>query len=198
MKVNFVEVNIHMCESLSYYFREEIESGEVAVHNIDIETFLDENEDIDTIVTAGNSFGIMDGGLDFFVRRYYMNNGVDIETLVREGIQRGYNGEQPVGTAMVVHTYKQLPILIYSPTMRYPMKLNDFTHIRDCMRLSMFEAHDAFSRNIIMPSFGAGTGLVNYAVCAMYLKQGYDNFYDCKMPKNWEEVSEKILREVKN
>lgn len=198
MKVNFVDVNMHMCEALSYYFREEIESGEVAVHNIDIETFLDENEGIDAIVTTGNSFGIMDGGLDFFVRRYYMNKGVDIERLVREDIEYEYNGEQPIGTAMVVNPYEQLPVLIYSSTMRYPMKLNNFTHIRDCIRLSMFEAYNAFSKNIIMPSFGAGTGLVNYAVCAMYLKQGYDNFYDCKMPKNWEEVKEKILREVKN
>ena len=198
MKVNFVEVNMHMCEALSYYFKEEIESGEVAVHNTDLETFLEENKHIDTIVTAGNSFGIMDGGLDFFVRRYYRNKGEDIESIVRYDILSEFNGEQPVGTAMIVFPNLQLPKLVHTVTMRYPMRLYDISHIRDCMRLSLFQAYENFGKNITMPSFGAGTGSNDYDLCAKYMKQGYDNFYNCKMPNNWEEVNEKILREVKS
>jgi len=47
----------------------------------------------DCVVTAGNSFGLMDAGMDLAVVRYF---GTHVMELIQKCILEDYLGEQPV------------------------------------------------------------------------------------------------------
>src|SRR5882757_5106525 len=55
----------------------------------------------DCVATAGNSFGLMDAGMDLAVLKFF---GQQIQEKVQKRILDDYCGEQPVGTAFIVET----------------------------------------------------------------------------------------------
>jgi len=72
-------------------------------------------------VSPANSFGWMDGGVDWTIRQAYDQAGCDITALVQTAIRDQAEGELPVGQALVVPT-PNTPYthLIVAPTMRTP------------------------------------------------------------------------------
>jgi O-acetyl-ADP-ribose deacetylase (regulator of RNase III) len=62
---------------------------------------FEELEEFDCMVSAANSFGLMDGGVDLAIFCYF---GVELMDRVQERIIRGYLGEQHVGTSLIVET----------------------------------------------------------------------------------------------
>src|SRR5688500_3344085 len=73
----------------------------------------------DCMVSAANSFGLMDGGVDLAITRFF---GYELMDRVQQRIIRDYFGEQPVGTSMLVETgHPAHPWLAHTPTMRIPL-----------------------------------------------------------------------------
>ena len=109
----------------------------------------------DALVTAGNSFGIMDGGLDQVVEcRFPFTQGV-----VQELIINRFYGELPIGCSCFVKQANGLWI-IYTPTMQVPMQL---VHSANCYYAALAAIRDASvpDKNIetlYMPLFGCGVG----------------------------------------
>ena len=72
----------------------------------------------DCVVTAGNSFGLMDAGMDLAVVRFF---GQHVMERVQKQILEDYLGEQPVGTCIIVPTdHAAHPFVAHAPTMRVP------------------------------------------------------------------------------
>src|SRR5262249_51293856 len=72
----------------------------------------------DASVSPANSFGMMDGGIDWDLRERF---GYEIEDAVRDRIA-AWGGLLPVGEAIVVETGDdEVPYLISAPTMEVPM-----------------------------------------------------------------------------
>ncbi len=75
--------------------------------------------DYPTIVSAGNSFGQMNGGVDGYINTLLSNSYNRMGDIVSSIISRDFAGELPVGTSIIVpvenNKYKNL---IYTPTMR--------------------------------------------------------------------------------
>ena len=85
----------------------------------------------DCMVSAGNSFGLMDGGVDLAIIRYF---GIDLMDRVQEYILQEFRGEQPVGTSFIVETqHPQHPFLAHTPTMRVPMEITHTDNIYNAM-----------------------------------------------------------------
>jgi len=87
---------------------------------------LDKLPEATILVTPGNSFGIMDDGVDRAIRDFF---GRDLETQIQELIMKHYNATQglPVGGCLVIpvkwyHDQKRqkLKYILYMPTMKYP------------------------------------------------------------------------------
>jgi O-acetyl-ADP-ribose deacetylase (regulator of RNase III) len=55
----------------------------------------------DCIVTAANSFGLMDAGIDRAVMKFF---GEQVMHTVQKKILEDYLGEQPVGTCLLIPT----------------------------------------------------------------------------------------------
>ena len=80
------------------------------------------NCDTDAIVSPANSFGFMDGGLDYYLSEMF---GWDLQERLQEMIRTLPEGELLVGKALVVDTgHHIVPYLIAAPTMRVPMSFH--------------------------------------------------------------------------
>lgn len=143
------------------------------------------------VATAGNSFGIMGGGLDLSISRYFP----DVERHVQSIIREAYYGELPVGTAIFVRVQSKRPFrgIIYTPTMRAPMHLNGIqaTSIYTAMYavLTEFEWTRDTTARLVIPGFGGGCGNVKPKIIANLIHLAMSRFKDkSKTPTNSREM----------
>jgi O-acetyl-ADP-ribose deacetylase (regulator of RNase III) len=121
----------------------------------------------DCVITPGNSFGFMDGGIDGVFRSHF---GKIVEKRVQDQIKRERFGELLIGQAIVVPTdNEKIPELIYAPSMRVPMKVPDPKSIYLATRVGIDLAFSRGNMDILIPGFGTGTGMVlpNWAIAMM-------------------------------
>lgn len=77
----------------------------------------------DAIVSPANSFGYMDGGIDFV---YSERFGWGLQDRLQAALREEHDGELPVGQAVIVETADtQIPYMISAPTMRVPEEVPD-------------------------------------------------------------------------
>ena len=141
-------------------------SGEgIKVFHRDLRYAFGSGEDFDCLVAPGNSFGIMDGGLDALICDLYKEFGVVIQEKVWDHIQEFYSGELPVSHCVFINTgSSRRPYLAYLPTMRVPMRVTRTDNVYNAMRgllLKLKEVNEVHPRKIkrvFCPLLGAGAG----------------------------------------
>jgi O-acetyl-ADP-ribose deacetylase (regulator of RNase III) len=142
------------------------------------------------LATAGNSYGIMDGGVDLAVRDLL---GTDVEARVQKIIKDEYAGLCPVGSALTVDLAKlPFPVLIYAPTMIVPMSIKKTGNAY----LAMYAILAEYTRvgqtmPIICPGLGTLTGKLTGAEAAAQMKLAYDHFHT-PYDLTWPTVSERF------
>lgn len=128
----------------------------------------------DAIVAPGNSFGIMDGGLDLAIAEYF---GGDLADRVQMAIRIYYAGEQPIGTALLLPTLAlPRPWLIYAPTMRIPMRIpseNVYLAMAAVLR-ALNDDSSCDLNTVLIPALGMGTGGVPYDEGARLMALAYE------------------------
>jgi O-acetyl-ADP-ribose deacetylase (regulator of RNase III) len=111
-----------------------------------------EQTEFDCVVSAANSFGLMDGGVDQCITDYF---GVQMMNRVQAAVLEEYYGEQPVGTSMIVRgnenfsfevvehnveskelktVLKKNKYVAHTPTMRIPMNINNTSYVYSAMK----------------------------------------------------------------
>ena len=122
---------------------------------------------VDALMTAGNSYGQMDGGVDRIVATHFPG----VQRSVWAAIADQSRGYLPVGSAVVVATgSKVIPWLVYAPTMRVPRPLTGDleTAVHDAFWAALV-AVDRHNRSagaggrissVASPGFGTGFGQV--------------------------------------
>lgn len=133
----------------------------------------------DCLVSPANSFGMMDGGIDAAIVRYF---GQSLMDRVQRRILDDYLGEQPVGTSFIVETgHPQHPFLAHTPTMRVPMSVagTDVPYIAMWAMLLAVRLHNQQKqpiRSIACPGLGTGIGQVPYGEAARQMAVAYEHF----------------------
>ncbi len=137
--------------------------------------------DFDCMVSAANSFGLMDGGVDLAISRFF---GWQLMDRVQARILEEYLGEQPVGTSIIVETgHEKHPFLAHTPTMRVPMEIAHTDNIYKAMwaMLLAVRRHNQVSnrpiRTVACPGLGTGVGQVPYPEAARQMAMAYRNFH---------------------
>lgn len=137
-------------------------------------------KDFDCLVSPANSFGMMDGGMDAAIVRFF---GRSLEERVQGKILKDYLGEQPIGTSLIIETeHPKHPFLAHTPTMRVPMSIKgtDIPYIAMWAMLLAVRKHNQSSphpiNSIVCPGLGTGIGQVPYAEAARQMALAYDNF----------------------
>jgi O-acetyl-ADP-ribose deacetylase (regulator of RNase III) len=159
-----------------------------------VKTALDvfQSHSADMIVSPANSFGFMDGGIDY---HYSLLFGWDLQDRVQHSIRSGHQGELLVGQAFsLVTQHKQFPWIIIAPTMRLPMKIMDPADVFLATRAALREAKFFQSRNperqisVLFPGMGTGAGALDAELCALHMRKAYDAvFVGETFPTSWEQ-----------
>jgi len=161
------------CELLRWQFRTSPEVQIVCGHFEELPRF-------DCIVTAGNSFGLMDAGIDKAVVKYF---GEHVMHAVQKVILDDFLGEQPVGTCILIPTnHPKHPFVAHAPTMRIPMNISGTDHVYLAMwaALTSIHRHNRTALGQIdalaCPALGTATGGMDILEAALQLKLAYDHF----------------------
>lgn len=148
----------------------------------------------DLVVSPGNSFGFMDGGIDLVFSEYF---GWDVEKKLQNKIIEEHNGELLVGSSCFVHTEDtKIPFLISAPTMRVPMILKDTVNIYLATKAAFILANNFLINRIAIPGMGTGVGRVLPEICARQMKSAFDAVFSPieYFPKTWKEAQENHQR----
>lgn len=129
----------------------------------------------DALASPANSFGFMDGGIDFEISEKF---GWDLQKKLQQTIRMLPEGELLVGQAIVLETGdKHIPYLISAPTMRIPMDYNIGTSVNAylAMKAILLKARNHPAINTIaIPGLCTGTGKMDPMVAARQMREAYN------------------------
>ncbi|MBD2292782.1 macro domain-containing protein [Anabaena sphaerica FACHB-251] len=164
----------------------------------DVEIFNGYFQDLsefDCMVSAANSFGLMDGGVDLAIINCF---GKELMYRVQQRILSEYLGEQPVGTSMIVETnHPQHPFIAHTPTMRIPMRIASTDHVYLAMwaMLLAVRKHNQTGEKtieiVVCPGLGTGTGKVPHLEAARQMALAYKNFLNPPEKITWDLAGER-------
>ncbi len=116
------------------------------------------------IVSAANSFGIMDGGSDVAIIDVL---GKQVERDLQAIIRNRYYNELHVGQAIVLPIVnEQYKFLISASTMRVPKDINCTSNIYLAMRAILIAMRERSITSLVMPLLGTGYGRVSNRMAA--------------------------------
>ena len=177
------DLNPGLCAAFGKYFAD---LPDVEVVN----DYFENLPEFDCMVSAANSFGLMDGGVDLAIIRYF---GLSLQAQVQERILKDYLGEQPVGTSFIIGTENaRHPFLAHTPTMRVPMTIARTDNVYCAMRAMLLAVrqHNAMAAtkiaSVACPGLGTATGQVPYGEAAYQMALAYRNFLNPPQSIHWD------------
>lgn len=133
---------------------------------------------VDAVVSPANSFGFMDGGIDYI---YSLKFGWEMSEALRKIINKEYYGELPVGQAVVVDIRKtnpktNIPFLISAPTMRVPLDVSQTANAYLAFRAALRVAEDHPEiESILCPGLGTAVGQMPHYRCARQMWSAWNH-----------------------
>ena len=182
MKLILADPNPLLCTAFHEHFKE--------LSNVEIINDCFENlPEFDCMVSAANSFGLMDGGVDAAIIRFF---GDALMQRVQQRILDEYLGEQPVGTSLIVETnHPKHPFIAHTPTMRVPMSIarTDNVYLAMWAMLLAIRHHNRHAQHTIdiiaCPGLGTAAGRVPYPEAAKQMASAYKNFLNPPRSIDW-------------
>lgn len=140
----------------------------------------------DCLVTAGNSYGMMDGGIDGHVNYFFDG----IEKRVQQKILKQWYGELPVGASLVFETpnNQHFKHLCYAPTMRTPMNVSLTNNAYLAMRGALVQCAKYPSiKTIAVPMLCRGVGCMSCENILRQIRHAYSTFV-YPTPRKWSAI----------
>jgi O-acetyl-ADP-ribose deacetylase (regulator of RNase III) len=166
MKIILSGLSVNLLEAWKEFFLQE---DNVSIVESDITKLK-----CDAVVSPANSFGFMDGGLDYALSERF---GWDLEKRLQKQIRELPEGELLVGQAIVMETGdKDIPFLISAPTMRVPMNFNISTSVNAylAMKAILIKAkNDDRISSVAIPGLCTGVGRMQPIIAARQMFQAY-------------------------
>lgn len=139
-----------------------IEQGDITLFNVD------------AIVSPANSFGFMDGGLDYYLSLRF---GWDVQQRLQKYIGELELKELLIGQSHIIETKdEKVPYIISAPTMRVPMSFHIATSVNAylAMKAALISAVNHPNINAIaIPGLCTGCGKMPFDVAAKQMYQAY-------------------------
>ena len=166
MQYTLIDIDIKMIEGWKQYFAQEPNVKIIHGSLVKIEC--------DAIVSPANSFGFMDGGVDYVISERL---GWSLQDRLQAIIKSLPEGELLVGKALTIETGdSKIPYLISAPTMRIPTNFNIATSVNAylAMKATLIEArrHDKIE-SVAIPGFCTGCGKMNHDIAARQMYQAF-------------------------
>ena len=134
----------------------------------------------DAIVSPANSFGFMDGGIDYVYSKRF---GWHLQDKLQDVIRSRFDGELPVGLAVLVETGDtDIPFMVSAPTMRVPQNVAQTANAYLAFRaaLHVVSRHNLSSerqiKSVLCPGLATAIGEMPASVCAKQMRRAYDQW----------------------
>lgn len=130
---------------------------------------------VNTIVSPGNSYGFMDGGIDAVYIDYF---GTELQNAVLNAFGRHSDGQVPVGAGVIVPTnHERIPYLLSAPTMVLPGSVPD-SNVYWAMSavLKTAERHPNECRSVYCPGLATGVGRVPPELAAERMVEAFEKW----------------------
>lgn len=179
MKFILVDTNTDLIREWNNAFKDVMDQHEITIVHGSIFT-----QPVNAIVSPGNSFGYMDGGLDYYITKLL---GSDIQAKLQEHIKINTIGELLVGQAVLIETsHDTISHVVCAPTMRVPMPLgatsvNVYLAAKAIFSLMLNHRH----LTVAIPGLGTGAGRVPVEMCAKQMRQALDDVMHSYYPPGW-------------
>jgi len=167
MKITLFDRNKALCDEWNTAF-EGIQDVDIICCN------LEELPGHDALVTAGNSYGVMTGGIDLAVRDMF---GIGLQDLLQNDILM-HKGTLSVGESLVIPFQKtgKFPIIIYTPTMIRPRKVGWSNAFYAAFSALITAAACDEVQSVAIPGLCTSTGRVPYEQAAKAMRLAYDAY----------------------
>lgn len=190
MKVTVVDISVGLIKA----FQEHL-NGNFKHLKGKVELKLGSFEELsayDAIVSPGNSFGFMNGGVDNALRNFF---GSSLEKRVMEHIQVQFSGEHNVGSAFVIETKNSKhPWLVHAPTMRVPsvIKGTDSVYSATWAGLLAVDRHNKTDlekiEHLVFPGMGTGAGKMPLDKAAGQMLLAFDRYFHPVYSNAWKDA----------
>jgi O-acetyl-ADP-ribose deacetylase (regulator of RNase III) len=171
LKMILCDINRRITHAWEPYFK--------GIENVEIRRGNIFEVEADALVSPANSFGFMDGGLDYAISDFFEWK---IQPRVQEVLRERCFGELPVGMAVVVETgERKFPYLVSAPTMRTPTDVSRTLNAYLAMRailvavLSFNREHPGAIGSVAVPGLGTAVGRMPADRCARQMRAAYDS-----------------------
>ena len=173
LELILVDPQASLCEAWQTHFR--------GLPNVQVvNSYFERLPSFDCMVSAANSFGLMDGGVDLAIVRFF---GRALERRVQARILSDYLGEQPIGTSMIVETgHPKHPFVAHTPTMRLPMSISLTDNVYTAMWAMLLavyrhnQTEPIKIQTIACPGLGTATGRMPPDEAARQMALAYQHF----------------------
>jgi O-acetyl-ADP-ribose deacetylase (regulator of RNase III) len=184
-----VDPNPRLCDSFRSAFKP---WPEVRVIN----DYFQNLKEFDCMVSAANSFGLMDGGVDLAIVEFF---GQDLQARVQRRILEEFLGEQPVGTSFIIETrHPSHPFLAHTPTMRVPINIEGTDNVYQAMYAMLLgvRRHNQVGAgqtigSVACPGLGTATGHVAPEAAAAQMSLAYAYFRNPPTQLNWDYATDR-------
>jgi O-acetyl-ADP-ribose deacetylase (regulator of RNase III) len=180
-----VDVNPQMCAAWEVAFAQH--KNVVVVND-----YFQRIPEYDCMVSAANSYGRMDGGIDGHITAYF---GQQLMDRVQAHIVEHYFGEQPIGSSFIIPTHHaKHPFLAHTPTMRIPEDIAHTDNVYHAVRAMLLAVHDHNTSSIqkintiACPGLGALTGRVPFEKVAYQMERAYASIIEPITDLSWENI----------
>ena len=177
MEIYFLDRSVEKLAWMKRYF------NDTSVNFVcqDLEDFLRNNQ-VECVVSPANAFGIMDGGLDYYITKYF---GEQLQERVQKYIIKNFYGEQPVGTSFIKQANDAGQKLNHTPSMQVPKEIKDPFVVYQCMRSTLICAKKNKVKSIVIPLFGGGVGGVHPQTIAEMMRKAFDQVENKPEKLDW-------------
>jgi O-acetyl-ADP-ribose deacetylase (regulator of RNase III) len=129
-----------------------------------------------TIISAGNSFGEMNGGVDKIINLHLSSYTPDkyISDIVKQLIANYYIGELPVGQSIILRAaHPTHKYLVYTPTMRVAEDVSGTLNAYLAFRGSLLCLKNNKITSASTPLFCTGAGCMDIKRACLQMKEAY-------------------------
>ncbi len=187
MKIVLCDINKDLVKAWNDAFADVAYREDRQDHQIEIVCGNIFDQTVDALVSPANSFGFMDGGLDYLISKTL---GWDIQSNLKKYINEELDGELVVGQAVAISTTNcNIPFVISAPTMRVPMILGtNSTNVYLATRAALITMKKCKLDSIVFPGMGTGVGKVPVEICAGQMRQAFEDVFYSSRPSSWNEA----------
>ena len=134
---------------------------------------------VDAIISPANSFGHMDGGIDYVYSEYF---GWNVSFYLRSKIWQDYDGELLVGQSIIIDieniktSIDRIKYLISAPTMRVPTDVSQTVNAYLSFKSALKTAKKHNIQSLLCPGLATSIGKMSYQNCAKQMLKAYEDF----------------------